>query len=185
MTSYIPVTLAPGSRVTAKPPAEPYRGKFADFILLHSGCRHSPKVPATFSASDIGFSSSTAAVGLGGGLIFSGLHCVAWGFSFSNLAEKWLWRISSLTITAYFSIILTYFSVTMLLHLFVRVDLDDMLSLHVPWLYRSFTATGYYIGPGMYIAARIILIALPFVGLRHLPDDAYQTVKWITFLPHI
>ncbi|KIM86379.1 hypothetical protein PILCRDRAFT_816316 [Piloderma croceum F 1598] len=31
--------------------------------------------------------------------LFGAIHCIAWSFEFESLTEKWLWRISSLTIT--------------------------------------------------------------------------------------
>lgn len=36
-----------------------------------------------------------------------------------------------------------------------------------------------------YLIARAILLALAFASLRSLHPDAYQTVHWTTFIPHI
>jgi hypothetical protein len=32
------------------------------------------------------------------GMVFGGLHCVAWNFEFPTLVEKWIWRMSGLMI---------------------------------------------------------------------------------------
>jgi hypothetical protein len=36
-----------------------------------------------------------------------------------------------------------------------------------------------------YVVARITLLVLAFTSLRSLPPEAYQTVRWTTFIPHI
>jgi hypothetical protein len=36
-----------------------------------------------------------------------------------------------------------------------------------------------------YFAARIVMLIVMFLCLRALQPGAYQTVRWLTFLPHI
>lgn len=93
------------------------------------------------------------------GTIFGAIHAVAWSFAFPTFAEKLLWRVSSLIITA---------SPAILFVLFVA-DMENSAS----------------IGVIIYVIGRLILLSLAFTTLRSLPDGAFQTVTWTTFIPHI
>lgn len=42
------------------------------------------------------------------------------------------------------------------------------------------------IGGGIpYILTRFMLLVMAFMSLRSLPPEAYQTVRWTTFIPYI
>jgi hypothetical protein len=36
-----------------------------------------------------------------------------------------------------------------------------------------------------YIVRRVMLLVLPFLTLRALPPEAYQSVHWTEFIPHL
>jgi hypothetical protein len=102
--------------------------------------------------------------------IFGAIHCIAWSFDFPSPTEQLLWRISSLAITSV-----------------------PVLSLVIPQMLRfdwgefvEWVLTGISLLPAMfYIVARVTLLVIAFTTLRSLPPDAYHTVNWTTFIPHI
>jgi hypothetical protein len=109
-------------------------------------------------------------------MIFGGIHCVAWSFEFPSYTEQLLWRIASISIT----------SGPVLAFLLAPVGYWDYQSvIRIPtWLNTIFgiiTITG----STAYVTGRIVLLVLPFMSLRSLPAEAYQTVQWTTFIPHV
>jgi hypothetical protein len=101
--------------------------------------------------------------------LFGAIHCIAWSFEFGSHTEKWLWCLSSLAIT---SIPLIFF---------IGFRFDTHLEEGVRYLSFPFILLGGI----LYVLARILSLLLPFVSLRSLPPEAYQTVRWTTFIPHI
>ncbi|KAG2143682.1 hypothetical protein DEU56DRAFT_971851 [Suillus clintonianus] len=124
--------------------------------------------------------------------IFGGIHCTAWFFAFPTNHEQVLWRISAVAITCTPCLeILSYFAVTDLASLmriyfpvtdritlarFILgiIGIDDIMSLVAMCIFGLF-----------YIVSRGMLLVLMFTTLRHLPLDAYTTVSWISFVPHL
>ena len=37
----------------------------------------------------------------------------------------------------------------------------------------------------LYVLARAVTLILAFISLRKLPDQAYEMVHWVTFIPHV
>ncbi|KAF7369918.1 hypothetical protein MSAN_00621300 [Mycena sanguinolenta] len=104
------------------------------------------------------------------GAAFGAIHCAAWDATFPTPAEMWIWRASSLVITAYPSL-------TFLIGL---IGMNNRL--------ESIANVGSVIVPlgiPFYIGARLILIGLPFAELRSLPASAFVDVNWSTYIPHI
>lgn len=102
-------------------------------------------------------------------LVFGAIHCIAWSFTFPSHIELLLWRISSVTI------VVVPFIFTLLVVLFA-FEADQMSKIVI---------FGAVLGIPCYIVARIVLLALAFTTLRSLPSDAYETVHWLTFIPHV
>ena len=104
-------------------------------------------------------------------MVFGGIHCIAWSFTFPSPTEQLLWRISSITITG----------------------------VPLPVLGVAFIADKFHDGNPvkvipeitflllilLYPVSRILLLVLSLSTLRSLPPSAYQTVQWTTFLPHV
>jgi hypothetical protein len=101
--------------------------------------------------------------------LFGAIHCIAWSFEFESRTEKWLWRISSLTITCIPAVLFVGFRFD------ARIQ-EGLRNLGFPFALLC----GIH-----YVFARILLLVLPFVSLRSLTPEAYQTVRWTTFIPHI
>jgi len=109
-------------------------------------------------------------VGVLAATIFGGVHCIAWSFQFPSLAERVLWRMSSVAITCLPAIILrTIFA--------LGSSPSDLIHRRLVW---SAGMAGFF-----YVLARITLLVLALMSIRSLPAGAYQTVKWTTYIPHV
>ncbi|KAJ7059206.1 hypothetical protein C8F01DRAFT_1059245 [Mycena amicta] len=94
--------------------------------------------------------------------IFGAIHCIAWHAAFPSIAEMWLWRVSAVLIAG----------VPIALP-FVAVMPDGI-------------RTGLLIFSILvYIAARFILLVLPFTALRDLPSATFVDVNWSIYIPHL
>ncbi|KZP34023.1 hypothetical protein FIBSPDRAFT_943096 [Athelia psychrophila] len=102
-------------------------------------------------------------------LIFGAVHCIAWSFTFPSHVEQHLWRISSTAIVAV---------------PFIFIILIGLLAFESK-RFSKVAVVGAVLGIPCYIVARVVLLVLAFTTLRSLPLDAYQTVHWLTFLPHV
>ncbi|KAG2111471.1 hypothetical protein DEU56DRAFT_920002 [Suillus clintonianus] len=100
--------------------------------------------------------------------IFGGIHCMAWSFAFPTNQEQVLWRISAVAITCtpWIEVILP--AITKVVGL---GNIMYMVAAHMFGL--------------LYIVSRGILLVLMFTTLRNLPLDAYKTVSWTSFVPHL
>lgn len=105
------------------------------------------------------------------GAVFGGIHCLAWNSPYPTTAEKVTWRVCS-SATA----VLPVVSVMMygLLDRFTNIP----LSTHVNYYWRDITVLLYFLG-------RLGIITLALTSLRSLPADAYATVSWSNYFPHI
>ena len=102
-------------------------------------------------------------------ILFGAVHCFAWSYDFPSGTERLLWRVASLITTA----------------------------LPIAWTaVYSLVLMGKSIGDGaiigistivvpFYLIGRAMLLVIAVTSLRSLPYDAYKTVRWITFIPHI
>ena len=118
------------------------------------------------------------------GAIFGSIHCVAWNFDFPSQVEQIMWRIASLTL------------VGVCLSIVVGVQIRNWSQTH--WnaaeggsLTQSLWGLLYlrrnisFIPTIIYPIARLTLLILALLSLRHLPDSALRTVTWTKFIPHI
>ncbi|KAG2116848.1 hypothetical protein DEU56DRAFT_163778 [Suillus clintonianus] len=99
--------------------------------------------------------------------IFGGIHGMAWFFAFPTNLERLLWRISAVAITC--TPWIEYLS----------YGISDVIAL------GDMTSIAMITFALLYIAGRVMLLVLMFTTLRHLPVDAYTTVSWISFVPHL
>ncbi|KAF7370005.1 hypothetical protein MSAN_00630500 [Mycena sanguinolenta] len=106
------------------------------------------------------------------GTFFGAIHCAAWNALFPTRREMWIWRISALVITIY-------------------PGSTSLIALSLAMSDRLDSASGPVFGVivvlaiPIYIAARLVLIGLPFAELRSLPASAFADVNWSTYIPHI
>lgn len=106
-------------------------------------------------------------------MAFGAVHCAAWSYAFPSLQEKWIWRACAIAITA------------------IPLPMAAMFAAFDPFGGSFSDAVNYLqsivlsLCGVLYIVCRIVLLALSFTTLRHLPPSAYQTVQWTTWIPHI
>jgi len=105
------------------------------------------------------------------GVIFGGIHCFGWNFSFPTVPEQKVWRVASLA--------------------------DTIIPIAIPILIApAFMLRSKYpaIGPFAvmiamlcmvaYMFARLVLLVLSLSILRDLPPAAFIAINWTKFYPH-
>ena len=126
---------------------------------------------STLASEDINEASRTFVVVVVG-VVFGGIHCVGWFFSFPSSDEAILWRVCSANLTGIAFLLPVFFYIFVVL-----LSLPDGL-----------------IGPGVitavlafivYVVSRLVLLVEAFVSLRHLTPGMLAIVKWTSFIPHI
>ena len=109
------------------------------------------------------------------GVIFGGLHCIGWIFTYPTTSERNLWRASSLAITAIpfivapIDYILESFELNKGFGRVVRLVLDLVMTILL----------------FIYVPARLSLIAQALALLRNQPQTAFLAIDWTTYIPHI
>jgi hypothetical protein len=106
------------------------------------------------------------------GIVFGGIHCIAWSFAFPSYAEQILWRVTSLSIVGFFTLIALSVAVGMALRR-VQVDVSLVAQAILPVIVA------------LYAAGRLISLTIGFTTLRSLPVEAYQIVHWTNYIPHV
>jgi hypothetical protein len=116
------------------------------------------------------------------GALFGGIHSFAWSSHYPTAPEKLVWQISSI-VTITFPILIS-----------AGWNSDDPASFAARFARKvsrltdntSLVTDGVAAASNiLYILARVALLVLAFTTLRSLPPDAYTTVHWTTFIPHI
>ena len=136
-----------------------------------------------------------------GAAIFGAVHLIAWRFQFPSHDEQLLWRIDSLTITAFPSVALAFipcafiFSVIFYsLESFVDIQLEDVAdfctseNIVSKFLVFFLLTILFLLGAGSlvaYMIARLLLVADAVFLLRKQPESAFYAIDWSHFLPHI
>jgi len=104
------------------------------------------------------------------GITNGAVHATAWNAHFPSLVEHQLWRIASCVMGGVCVIICVFYS-----------GADDYIES------RSKTCGDWTfgIGFGLFYLSRLYLVVEAFISVRSLPVGAYDTIAWVTFLPHI
>jgi hypothetical protein len=105
-------------------------------------------------------------------MTFASVHYAAWTSPFPTKAERIIWRVCCLVMIGVPCWLAVTFGLVNLFHRSLyryRFRIRD-----------SVRATRY-----VYIMARLGMLVGMFVSLRSLSPAVFQTVRWITFLPHI
>ena len=142
-------------------------------------CESIPRVPNQFSVPTFYAPPSpndkhAILIGLFVGILFGGIHCVAWSFDFPSIPEKYIWRTSAATITA---VPLIFFVIVEN----VRMQTTDDCFHYFSGL-RILTVCFAII---LYCISRAALVVLPILSLRCLPQEAFIDFQWSSFIPHI
>jgi len=115
-------------------------------------------------------------------IVFGGLHCFGWNFTFPTPAERTLWRVTSLLITV---IPLIAGLVLSLNHHWGQLRIQSQVQRG-----EQSRALKMLVYPALmllvvYVLARLSLLIQALVLLRRQPTSAYVVVDWSRFLPHI
>jgi len=110
-------------------------------------------------------------------MVFGGIHCIGWSFTFPSNIEGTLWRVASLSITSVPMVVLPLLLLTDALDKYLlRVPETETYSCqNISTLFLFF----------LYILSRCVLLLLPFLCLRSLPPTAFHVVHWTSFIPHV
>jgi len=115
---------------------------------------------------------------IGVAVLFGAIHFISWPSIFPTAAERWLWRVSTILITA--GPFLMVFS-TAIGETVDETETDTILMRILSISAFSMVGTLMVV----YIISRIILLILPLILLRNLPPKALLELKWSEFFPHI
>ena len=118
------------------------------------------------------------------GLLYGGLHLLAWKVPFASRAERILWRFSGIfIISAGIGFTgLTYFSEACV-HISAKFSATVKRTMD-PASDAFFLLVSFIICLG-YVLARIFLVVECFLQLSRLPASAYETPEWSAYFPHI
>lgn len=134
----------------------------------------------------LGSNDELAMLALGavvGGVLFGGLHCLAWNSSFHTRGEMIAWRVCS--------ILTTMLPVGVVMPLMIWMDLNpwdpwrEMSGMVEDAKWRKRKVAGIilvgFVVP--YVLARLFLMVEMFLSLAYLPPEAF-TSTWSASLPH-
>ncbi|KAF4969086.1 hypothetical protein FSARC_3609 [Fusarium sarcochroum] len=105
---------------------------------------------------------------------YGSVHCLAWNADFATQSEKNLWRIACVDLVmagVLYFILFAFF-----------LAAQDNGAHAVAHLVIIFLGLGHFV---IYVGARIFLVVEAFMSVRHLPAEAYETVGWVSWIPHI
>ncbi|KAM0558087.1 hypothetical protein ACHAPJ_005254 [Fusarium lateritium] len=105
---------------------------------------------------------------------YGGVHCLAWNADFATQLEKNLWRIACVDLVlagVLYFILLAFF-----------LAAEDNGAHAVAHVVIVTLGLGHF---AIYVAARIFLVVEAFISVRHLHVEAYETVGWVSWIPHI
>lgn len=121
------------------------------------------------------------------GILFGGIHCIAWSFTFPSAAEAIIWQTSCSNITA---IPLVWGSLEAL-----GLIIKSIKRRYGPDSQSRGLGKSFY--PGyirrlqtkltlvVYLVARAALLVLPVIALRSLSPDSLLDINWSSYIPHI
>jgi len=138
-------------------------------------------------------------------LIFGLIHCLGWSLIFPSDAERLVWRVSAVIISALPVLILFSYSVILFFRFVYEkwiqdsghfsYDPYDPKSLRrqkfYDWVFKPMNGFRkaiwwiFLILIPIYLLARMALLVEAFLSLRSLPSGAYSVVNWTEYLPHI
>jgi len=109
------------------------------------------------------------------GMIFGGLHCIGWNFTYPTPFEQHLWRASSVAITA------IPLAVAPIDYVLENFELNKGFGRVVGRILDLIMTILLFI----YVPARLSLITQALVLLRNQPQSTFLAVDWTKYIPHI
>ena len=121
-----------------------------------------------------GRSGPSAATLLVFGVVFGGIHCLAWSSLFPTTPEAILWKLCAVYCTVFYIVIL----IILIIGSYAAAESTK------EWIENVLVTIGMVLF-FVYVVCRVILIVLTFTSLRALPPGIYETSNWLSFLPHV
>jgi hypothetical protein len=111
--------------------------------------------------------------------LYGALHALCWHSHFPSVAEKMLWRTSSVVIAAG--------PVTGYAGFYVWDKVEGWLLGYdlLDYLWDSMGIIAIVLGLLVYVSSRFFILIEAFISIRSLPEGAYQTPNWTSWLPHL
>lgn len=131
--------------------------------------------------SDVGSDSFQLPLRLGfttSGLIYGGLHALAWFAHFGSSTQQLLWRISACMVMGGFPV---YWVLVESFEISDRITWTYELDKKFEWFLLITVALVAL----AYMMARAYLVVECFINLSHLPAGVYDNPKWASYFPHI
>ena len=110
------------------------------------------------------------------GVVFGGIHCAGWFFSFPSSDEAMLWWVCSAVLTGIAFLLPLLISLLSFLEGALNFSEDKLIYFVFPYFAIILLA---------YVASRLLLLVEAFISLRHLTPGMVALVKWTSFIPHI
>ncbi|KAK5683659.1 hypothetical protein LTS10_005193 [Elasticomyces elasticus] len=111
------------------------------------------------------------------GLIYGMIHLSAWNAPFPSVSQMWLWRGSAITLISS--------PVFLIIGLMGDYDANEKDGNACSLFCAPFSFAFMVIGVMCYITARAYLVVECFIGLSHLPPNAFLVPHWSRYFPHI
>ena len=111
-------------------------------------------------------------------LIFGATYVAGWNIGFPTRTEQVVWRICSVML---FSLVVTYWAIDLGVELhqrkkrrhgFERIAVTPVM------------VALYAVVATIYVAIRTYILIEPFLSLRNLPANAFETIEWVMIIPH-
>ncbi|KAI0059325.1 hypothetical protein BV25DRAFT_1840377 [Artomyces pyxidatus] len=151
-------------------------GRAGYFVYVIAGMQD----PLYSGSYDANYGLYADAVTLAVAVVFGAVHCAAWNYTFPSRAAKVLWRLSSVAVAGLPGLML----VPNLAWLF-RLNFYSVYKIGiVDDVFQVMIVAVFLLSGPVYVAARVLLLALSFTTLGLLPAEAYQTVQWTLLIYH-
>ncbi|KAK5746853.1 hypothetical protein LTR17_000483 [Elasticomyces elasticus] len=111
------------------------------------------------------------------GVVYGMIHISAWNAPFPSISQMWLWRASAITLISS--------PVFLIVGLMGDYDANESDGNACSLFCAPFSFAFMVIGVICYMTARAYLVVECFIGLSHLPPDAFLVPQWSRYFPHI
>ena len=118
------------------------------------------------------------------GVIFGGVHCFGWHFTYPTPIEQKLWRFSSVAITVIPFVSMLVMLISSMVSQSKRMRGDRLVEKIVNVVNGAAITFGT-LQLFVYVLARLALLAQAAATLRALSQSARQEITWLRFLPHV
>ena len=108
--------------------------------------------------------------------LFRSIYFASWNFALPSDVERWLWRASMIYCCSVDIVVWLLQTLFSLLWRFSCISRKKSRVLSSLILYSAW---------GIFPIIRLFMIFELFFSLRALPRSAYESVQWMSFLPHI